>query len=161
MAITNNDVKKLSDAVALLQQDMAQVNSLVDFVSRLDTTIEKLTEVSSRVSELLAVQGMRLENQEKVAEKIQVELEKRRVEADASIKDVYMRVERVESDLYDEIKSSQDKVLTEVKEMRAESVIQHNEMKGKVQRLEKWMWTVIGSVSAAIFVIELGIKFIQ
>ena len=137
---------------------MAQVGTLVD---RLDVTIEKLTEVSTRVSELLAVQGTRLLNQEKVSEQIQTLIETRRVETDTNIKDVYVRVERVEKDLYNEIDASQKTVLTEIKEMRAESTIQHNELKSKVNRLEKWMWTLIGGVAVITFVIQVGIKFVQ
>jgi hypothetical protein len=158
MAVTNSDVKKLSETISTLQQDMAQVGTLVD---RLDVTIEKLTEVSTRVSELLAVQGTRLLNQEKVSEQIQELIEKRRVETDTNIKDVYIRVERVEKDLYNEIEASQEKVLKEIKEMRAESTTQHNELKGKVNRLEKWMWTCIGAVVVISFAIQVGIKFIQ
>lgn len=158
MAVTNSDVKKLAETISTLQQDMAQVGTLVE---RLDVTIEKLTEVSTRVSELLAVQGTRLENQEKVSEQIQTLIEKRRVETDTNIKDVYIRVERVEKDLYNEIEASQEKVLKEIKEMRAESTLQHNELKGKVNRLEKWMWTCIGAVVVISFAIQVGIKFIQ
>ena len=158
MAVTNSDVKKLSETISTLQQDMAQVGTLVD---RLDVTIEKLTEVSTRVSELLAVQGTRLETQEKVSEQIQALIEKRRIETDTNIKDVYVRVEKVEKDLYDEIEASQEKVLKEIKEMRAESTQQHNELKGKVNRLEKWMWTVIGGIAVVSFLIQIGIKFVQ
>jgi hypothetical protein len=158
MAVTNSDVKKLAETISTLQQDMAQVGTLVD---RLDITIEKLTEVSTRVSELLAVQGTRLLNQEKVSEQIQELIEKRRVETDTNIKDVYIRVERVEKDLYNEIEVAQGKVLTEIKEMRAESTKQHNELKGKVNRLEKWMWTCIGAIVVISFAIQVGIKFIQ
>ena len=74
---------------------------------------------------------------------------------------MYIRVERVEKDLYNEIEASQEKVLKEIKEMRAESTTQHNELKGKVNRLEKWMWTCIGAVVVISFAIQVGIKFIQ
>jgi chromosome segregation ATPase len=157
MAVTNSDVKKLADTISTLQQDMAQVGTLVD---RLDVTIEKLTEVSTRVSELLAVQGTRLEAQEKASEQLQELIEKRRVETDTNIKDVYVRVERVEKDLYDEIEASQEKVLKEIKEMRAESTTQHNELKGKVNRLEKWMWTIIGGLAVITLIIQIGTRFI-
>lgn len=158
MAVTNSDVKKLAETISTLQQDMAQVGTLVD---RLDVTIEKLTEVSTRVSELLAVQGTRLKNQEKVSEQLQDLVEKRRVETETNIKDVYIRVEKVEKDLYDEIEASQEKVLKEIKEMRAESTVQHNELKGKVNRLEKWMWTCIGGIAVLTLLIQVGIKFVQ
>jgi uncharacterized membrane protein YhaH (DUF805 family) len=67
----------------------------------------------------------------------------------------------VEKDLYTDIEASQTKVLTEIKEMRAESTKQHNELKGKVNRLEKWMWTCIGAIVVISFIIQVGIKFVQ
>jgi hypothetical protein len=157
MAVTNSDVKKLSETISTLQQDMAQVGTLVD---RLDVTIEKLTEVSTRVSELLAVQGTRLEAQEKASEQLQDLIEKRRIETDTNIKDVYIRVERVEKDLYDEIEESQKEVLTEIKAMRAESTTQHNDLTKKVNRLEKWMWTCIGGLTVLTLLIQVGTRFI-
>lgn len=158
MAITNNDVKKLAETITTLQKDMAQVGTLVD---RLDITIEKLTEVSTHVSELLAVQGTRLEVQEKVSSSLQELVERRRVETETNIKDVYTRVEKVEKELYNEIEASQNKVLAEIKEMRHESNVQHNELKGKVHRLEKWMWTVIGGVAVGTFILQFALKFIN
>jgi hypothetical protein len=157
MPVNNEDVKKLADSISTLQQDMAQVGMLVE---RLDVTIEKLTEVSTRVSELLAVQGTRLEAQEKVSDQIRNILEQRRIETDGNIKDVYVRVEKVEKDLYDEIEASQNRVLDEIKAMRAESTNQHNELKGKVNRVEKWMWTIIGGLSVFTFIFQVGIKFL-
>jgi SMC interacting uncharacterized protein involved in chromosome segregation len=157
MPVANSDVKKLADAISTLQQDMAQVGALVD---RLDVTIEKLTEVSTRVSELLAVQGSRLEAQEKASEQLQELIEKRRIETDTNIKEVYIRVEKVERDLYDEIEASQQKVLKEIKEMRAESTTQHNELKSKVTHIEKWMWTIIGGLGIITLLIQLGASFI-
>jgi hypothetical protein len=158
MTVTNNDVKKLTDTISTLQQDTAQIGTLVD---RLDVTIEKLTEVSIRVSELLAVHGTRLENQEKISEQIQTLIEKRRVETDANIKDVYIRVERVEKDLYSEIEANQEKVLKEIKEMRAESTNQHNDLKARVLRIDKWMWTMIGGLGVLTLLIQIGSRFIQ
>lgn len=157
MAVATSDVKKLAETISTLQQDMAQVGALVD---RLDITIEKLTEVSTRVSELLAVQGSRLEAQEKTSEQLQELIEKRRVETDSNIKEVYIRVEKVEKDLYDEIEASQQKVLKEIKEMRAESTLQHNELKGKVNHIEKWMWTIIGGLGIITLIIQLGASLI-
>ena len=51
MAVQPN-LQKLADNVSYLQQDMAKVGMLVD---RLDTTIDKLADISNNVSNLLAV----------------------------------------------------------------------------------------------------------
>jgi hypothetical protein len=149
------DQQVLDTTVIKLQND---VGSLSAFVERADINIAKLTEVSTRVSEILAVQGARLETQEKSSDQLQTLIEKRRMETDSHIKDVYIRVEKMEKDLYKEIDDTYNKVLTEIKEMRVEGNKQHDEMKNKVERLEKWMWTVMGGFTVALFVFEVFVK---
>lgn len=142
---TDSDVKKLAENVSSLQKDMAQVGALVD---RLDVTIEKLTEVSSTVSQLLAVQGSRLEFHEKVQEKLQDLVEKRRQETDDNIKSVYNRIEKVEKDLLTDMENTEDRIIKKIEEMQKSGTDQHEKInKGitdRIDRLEKWMWTAVG-----------------
>lgn len=138
---TDSDVKKLSENVASLQKDMAQVGTLVD---RLDVTIEKLTEVSSTVSQLLAVQGNRLEFQEKVQERLEKMVEDRRNETDKNIKDVYIRIEKVEKDLQEDMDDTYNKIAAKIEELRKEGTDQHKVLNDRMTRMEKWMWMLIG-----------------
>lgn len=141
----DSDVKKLAENVNSLQKDMAQVGALVD---RLDVTIEKLTEVSSTVSQLLAVQGNRLEFQEKVAERLQDLVEKRRQETDNLVKDLHQKIDRVESDLHDEIVDSENKIIKKIEEMSKSSTAQHESintsLSDRMGKLERWMWILVG-----------------
>ena len=68
------DLNEIAKEVSALRADMAQINTLVD---RLDITIEKLTEVSTNVSQLLAVQGSRLDQQERSSSQLSLLIEKR------------------------------------------------------------------------------------
>lgn len=145
MSVSDSEVKKLAENVSSLQKDMAQVGSLVD---RLDVTIEKLTEVSTTVSQLLAVQETRLEFHEKVQEKLQDLVEKRRQETDNSIKDVYNRIEKVEKDLQHDMEHTENKIISKIEEMQKNSSDQHEKINHgiteRIDRLEKWMWTAVG-----------------
>ncbi len=153
--VSDSDVNRLAENVSSLQQDMAQVGALVD---RLDVTIEKLTEVSSTVSQLLAVQGNRLEFQEKVAEKLQDLVEKRRVETDGYVKDLHVKIDNVEKDLKGDIKDTHTDILSKISEMQAAGTKQHQDISDKmserITRLEKWMWTIAGAGTVAWFVIS-------
>jgi uncharacterized coiled-coil protein SlyX len=151
MAASQSNIQSLSTKVADLQKDMAQVGTLVD---RLDITIEKLTEVSTTVSQLLAVQGSRLEFQEKVAERLQEVVEKRRQETDNNIRELYVRIEKVESDLHGDIDRQNERVIDEIKSLRADGEKQHKEMNERITRLEKWMWTVVGAVLVVSFLFD-------
>lgn len=145
------DLHRLEDNVNNLQRDMAQVGSLVE---RLDLTIEKLTEVSSNVSQLLAVQVMRLDNQEKMAEKLQDSVEKRKQETDNAIKEVYARIERVEKDLTVDMEKNQDKIIAKIEELRCDGTRQHGELHTRMDRIEKWMWTLIGGSLVIGFILN-------
>ena len=90
---TNSELYK---DVVKLKSDMAQINVLVD---RIDVTIEKLTEVSKNISELLAVQANRLEFQEKITQQLSVLMEKRRDESEENIRYLREEIEKVEKDL--------------------------------------------------------------
>lgn len=59
--VAQPNLQKLTDNVSYLQQDMAKVGLLVD---RLDTTIDKLADISNVVSNLLAVHETKLSAQE-------------------------------------------------------------------------------------------------
>lgn len=155
MSTVDNDVKKLAENVSSLQKDMAQVGVLVD---RLDVTIEKLTEVSSTVSQLLAVQGSRLEFHEKVQEKLQDLVEKRRQETDENIKSVYNRIEKVEKDLQNDMENTEDRIIKKIEEMQKSGTDQHASInKGitdRIDRLEKLMWTAIGGGVVIIWILN-------
>lgn len=148
---TDSDVKRLTENVSALQKDMAQVGVLVD---RLDITIEKLTEVSSTVSQLLAVQGTRLQQQEKTAGHLQELIESRRQEMDNNIKLIYNRIEKVETDIYDEMEDNKDKILSELKELRTEGANQHNEMNIRMSRFEKYVYAALAVGGVLVWFID-------
>lgn len=146
-----SELTDLTKEVVALKTDMAQINVLVD---RLDLTIEKLTEVSTTVSQLLAVQGSRLEQQERAASQFAILLEKRRDEAAESNEMMHKRISSAEKDFKAEIEKLNDKILDEMKEMRAESKSQHDELSNKMSKLEKWVWVVSGGGAVVGFLLS-------
>ena len=139
MATTN--VNKLAEDVSYLRKDMAVVGSLVD---RLDTTIDKLTDISNNVSNLLAVHETKLSSQEIITKQISDLVEARRVETDDKIQILHERISSGERELKSSIDDQYDELMKEIKEMRAESTVQHNTLSDRITTMEKWMWTVLG-----------------
>lgn len=134
-------VNKLAEDVSYLRKDMAVVGSLVD---RLDTTIDKLTDISNNVSNLLAVHETKLSAQEIITNQISDLVEKRRVETDDKVQILHERISSGEREIKEKIDDQYDELMKEIKEMRAESVSQHNALSERITTMEKWMWTVIG-----------------
>lgn len=152
MPTPNEQLNKLGDDVSGLKRDMAVVGTLVD---RLDVTIEKLTEVSTTVSQLLAVQGSRLEVQEKVVDRVQKDMDERIKQQDKKITDLYAYVDSAENSSLEEIEKaesridstvgkSEGKVLAEIKDMRKELTDQSESISKRVTIMEKLIWVALG-----------------
>lgn len=141
-------VSKIAEDVSYLQQDMAKVGVLVD---RLDETIDKLAEVSSSLSQLLAVHESRITAQDILVKSLQDLVEKRREEMDDNIKLLHARISSGEKELEEDLENKKLMVLEELKEMRVEANKQHEEMSNRITTLEKWMWIAIGAFTALSF----------
>ena len=150
-------LQKLADNVSYLQQDMAKVGMLVD---RLDTTIDKLADISNNVSNLLAVHETKLSAQEIISKQTVDLVEKRRIETDDKLQTIHARISSGEKELADKIDTQYDEIMTELKEMRRESTEQHNKLSGRITTMEKWMWTVIGGSAVVGGLITIAIRFI-
>jgi hypothetical protein len=135
------DLQKLADDVSYLQQDMAKVGTLVD---RLDTTLEKLTDISTSVSNLLAVHEAKLTSQEILAKNTLHLVESRRVENESKIQLLHDRISSGEKELSVKIDAQYDEIMKEIKEMRHESTKQHETLSGRINTMEKLIWIVLG-----------------
>lgn len=150
-------LQKIAENVSYLQQDMAKVGTLVD---RLDTTIDKLADISSNVSNLLAVHETKLTAQEIISKQTVDLVEKRRVETDEKLQLIHNRISAGEKELSEKIDLQYDEIMHELKEMRNESTAQHNKLSARITTMEKWMWAVIGGSAVVGGLITIAIKFI-
>lgn len=145
-------VNKLADDMSHLRKDMAVVGALVD---RLDTTIDKLTDISNSVSSLLAVHETKLTSQEIISKQLSDLVEARRVETDDKIQILHERISSGEREIKEQIDEQYDELMKEIKEMRAESTTQHNTLSDRITAMEKWMWTVVGGSIVVAGIITL------
>ena len=83
------NLQKIAENLSYLEKDMAKVGMLVD---RLDTTIDKLTDISTNISQLLAVHETKLSAQEIISKQTTDLVEKRRVEMDEKIQTLHARI---------------------------------------------------------------------
>ena len=148
----STEINKLVDDVSYLRKDMAVVGALVD---RLDTTIDKLTDISSSVSNLLAVHETKLTSQEILTKQLTDLVEARRVETDDKIQLLHERISSGEREVKQQIDDQYDELMAEIKAMRAESVAQHTALSERITTMEKWQWVVIGGSAVVGGIITL------
>lgn len=93
---------------------------------RLDTAIDKLTDVSTSIKSMLAVHEEKLQRQEQIDEVIFNKLKDRADEID-----------NVYRDLQREISQTEKRLLIEIKSLK-------NDIGSRVGVLEKWRWLILG-----------------
>ena len=106
-----------------LRKDIESVNSINN---RLDTAIDKLTDVSTSIKSMLAVHEEKIQRQEQIDEVIFNKLKERADEIDGVYRDLTRDLDQVEKRLCLEIKSLK------------------NDIGGRVGILEKWKWLIVG-----------------
>ena len=117
-----------------IKKDLENVSSIN---TRLDTAIEKLTDVSTCIKSMLAVHEVKIERQEKTDEIIFEKIKDRADEIDS----VYRELQR-------EINQVERRLLIEIKALR-------NDIGSRVSMLEKLRWILLG---AAIVIVVLVSK---
>jgi DNA repair exonuclease SbcCD ATPase subunit len=146
---------KLVADVSYLQQDMAKVGALVD---RHDTIIDKLTEVSTSLSQLMAVHESKLTAQELIMKQTTDLVEKRRMEVEDKVQQLHGRISSGERELGTKIEDQYDDIMTEIKEMRQESQTQHTALSDRITAMEKWHWLIIGgSIIVGVLISQVNL----
>ena len=118
-----DSITDLKVEVAGVKKDIEQAYNLN---SRLDTAIEKLTDVSTSIKQMLAVHEEKIARQEQIDEIIFDKLKERAGE-----------IGNVHRELSREIQQVEKKLLLEIRQMKLD-------IGGRVGILEKYKWLIMG-----------------
>ncbi len=122
-----------------IKKDIENVNTLN---GRLDTAIEKLTDVSTSIKQMLAVHEEKIARSEQMDEIIFDKIKERAGEIDT-----------VHRELLKEIQHVERRLLVEMKQMKLD-------IGGRVGILEKYKWLVLGGGLAIGWIISVNFKAI-
>ena len=117
------DTTEIKVDIESLRKDIENVNTIN---GRIDTAIDKLTDVSTSIKSMLAVHEEKITRQEKIDEVIFDKLKERARE----ITDVYRELKK-------DVELSEKRLLIEIKSLK-------NDIGARVGVLEKYRWIIIG-----------------
>ena len=132
----NTDIKV---QIAGLKKDIENVNNLN---GRLDAAIEKLTEVSTSIKQMLAVHEEKISRQEQIDEIIFDKLKERAGEIDTVHRELSKEMQQVEK-----------RLLLEIKQLKLD-------IGGRVGILEKYKWLVLGGAIVIGWILSSNFKMI-
>jgi len=122
-----------------LKKDVENVHNINN---RLDTAIDKLTDVSTSIKSMLAVHEEKLQRQEQVDEVIFDKIRERGNEID-----------NVYRDLQKEMQSVEKRLLVEIKSLKLD-------IGNRVSMLEKYNWLILGGSIVVAWVLSSNFKYI-
>ena len=130
-----NDIQKLATDVQVLKTEVEQVANVN---TKLDNAIDKLTDISGSIKSMLAVHEEKLSKQEEIDKAIFNLIENRRVEFDTNYKELHARINKIHSQLTDEIEMSEKRLMCEIKTL-------NSNLDGRIGVFEKYRWIIIGA----------------
>lgn len=113
-----------------------EVGVLKSVVAKLDTSLEKIAEVSNNISRLLAVHDERINNIEKNADN-----------RDLEIKDLHVRITSQTKEIFDKLDHMETRMEDRIKALEKSIKDDQSKIDGRVLVLEKWRWYIIGAAA--------------
>ena len=129
----DNGTTDIKVQLATLKQEIENVNSIH---GRIDTAIDKLTDVSTSIKSMLAVHEEKIQRQEQVDEVIFNKLKERQQDIDKVFRELQREMDQVEK-----------RLLIEIKSLR-------NDIGDRVGVLEKYRWIILGGFIALGWIVS-------
>jgi len=137
--MAENGITDLKVELAGVKEKIEQTQNLN---GRLDTAIEKLTDVSTSIKQMLAVHEEKIQRQEQIDEIIFDKLKERAGEIDL-----------VHRELSKEIQHLEKRLLVEIKTIKLD-------FGGRVSMLEKYRWIIMGGAIVIGWILSTNFKTI-
>lgn len=129
--------------VALLKKEVESIQGLFN---RLDTAIEKMSDVSSSINQMLAVHEERLTQIETIGATMRSEIVEERRQVDDDIKELHSRITTQSRELQKDMADDIEKVLESIKDLKQHVVKSNDRLETRISALEKWRWIIFGAI---------------
>ena len=130
-------MEDINTEVALLKKEVKDIKYIF---SRLDTAIERITEVSTSVNRMLAVHEEKISQQEEASTRANKEFSN-------DIKELHSRITTNSKEMRDMITKYQIEQAAHIENLRSD-------LNGRVGILEKWRWLIIGGSIVVGFALQ-------
>ena len=143
-------VKSLETEVALVRQDVSQIGQLF---SKLETALDKITDVSNNISQILAVHEQRLQDGEKEFEMLRSDMNNAENKFDDEVKDLHSRLTSNTREIESKMSKEIDKVLDSIKDLKEHLINKNDKIEERLTALERWRWILVGAVLVGAMIV--------
>jgi chromosome segregation ATPase len=132
---------ELKTDIELAKRDISGMQSMM---SKLDTAIDKIADVSNGISKILAVHDQTIDT-------LKVSVEERKRLSEREVELLHKRISEMKDENTEERKANQTELLAAIKEMDRSNKTDIEGLSERVAVLEKWKWAVIVGATVAGF----------
>ena len=143
-------VKTLETEVALVKQDVSQIGQLF---SKLETALDKITDVSNNIGQILAVHEQRLEGGEKKFENLRYDMNTAEDKFDNEVKDLHSRLTSNTREIESKMSKEIDKVLDSIKDLKDHLIDKNDKIENRLAALERWRWILVGAMLVGAMIV--------
>ena len=139
----------------------SQVKVLESVVSKIDTSIEKITQVSNDIGKLLAVHDERINTIEKVNNRMDTEVRDLHSRITTTTREICDKIDAMELLLEAKLKEHSDNSIKQNKELLESNDLNMINLKNRIEVLERWRWFVLGAAACIGYLIANAKTFIN
>jgi hypothetical protein len=131
-----------------------EVEVLKSVVNKLDSSLDKITEVSNNIGKLLAVHDERLGSLEKISDKRGDE-----------VKELHSRITTQTREIFEKLEAMEDRIERRISESGVTTSAQHDRINAEIKQeikkindriniLESWRWYILGAAAVAGWILS-------
>lgn len=137
--------------VEVLKNDVSNIQGLL---SRLDTAIDKIADVSTGINQILAVH-------EQSIGRLEGEVRERKRLAEKETELLHQRISDMKEESAKHHKDNHKAVMDKLDKLDTELSAELKSVSNRVSILEKWRWYILGAGAVVLFLVTNINKFIQ
>lgn len=149
-------VKSLETEIAVIKNDVSQIGQLF---SKLETALDKITDVSNNIGQILAVHEQRLKDGEVHFDELRKDMDNAEDKFDNEVKDLHSRLTTNTREIEQKMSNEVDKVLEAIKDLKSHMVDKHDKLETRLAALERWRWILLGAFIAGAMLVGNGVTF--
>ena len=131
-----------------------ELEVLKSVVNKLDSSLEKISEVSNSIARLLAVHDERLDSIEKHGDKRDHEIKDLHSRITTQTREIVDKLESLEKRIEERMKQSSDASSEGHRAIQTEIKTEMKRIDSRIRELERWRWYVLGAAAALAFLLS-------
>lgn len=132
----------------------SEVEVLKSVVTKLDASIEKISQVSTDIGKLLAVHEQRIDQLEKTDSRRMDDIKEIHSRITTGNRELMDKIEGMEVKIYERMAKSAEAATTQHKDIQNEISAEIKGLETRIDTLEKWKWTMLGGAAVIGYLIS-------